>query len=245
MVSKNQIKTITGLQQKKYRKQDKLFFAEGIKVVQELLNSNFELHQLFTTQDIFRNTDKRKVELITEAELKKISALSTPNVCLALFEMPQEKPVPDSGLIVALDDVRDPGNLGTIIRLCDWFGIKHLVCSEQSVDVYNPKVVQATMGSITRVNVIYTDLDAYLANTSLPVLGTFMEGENIYGESLPENGIIVMGNEANGISQAIEKRVGHKISIPRFGDLQLTESLNVATAAAIILSEFRRNFSGK
>lgn len=245
MVSKNQIKTITGLQQKKYRKQDKLFFAEGIKVVQELLNSNYELYQLFTTQDIFTKTDRRKVELITEAELKKISALSTPNVCLALFEIPQEKPVPDSGLIIALDDVRDPGNMGTIIRLCDWFGIKHLVCSEQSVDVYNPKVVQATMGSVTRVNVVYTDLETYLANTTLPVFGTFMEGENIYGESLPENGIIIMGNEANGISQAIEKKVGHKISIPRFGDLQQTESLNVATAAAIILSEFRRNFSGK
>lgn len=245
MVSKNQIKTITGLQQKKYRKQHKLFFAEGIKVVQELLNSNFELHQLFTTQDIFKDVPKDKVELITEAELKKISALSTPNACLALFVIPEEKPVPDSGLIVALDDVRDPGNLGTIIRLCDWFGISHLVCSEQCVDIFNPKVVQATMGSVTRVNVVYTDLEAYLANAKLPVFGTFMDGDNIYGESLPENGIIIMGNEANGISQAVEDKVGHRISIPRFGDLQQTESLNVATAAAIILSEFRRNFSGK
>lgn len=245
MVSKNQIKTITSLQQKKYRKQHKLFFAEGIKVVQELLNSNFELHQLFTTQEIFTGLDNDKVELITEAELKKISALATPNVCLALFVMPEEKPVPDSGLIVALDDVRDPGNLGTIIRLCDWFGISHLVCSEQCVDVFNPKVVQATMGSITRVNVVYTDLEAYLAKTVLPVFGTFMDGKNIYTESLPENGIIVMGNEANGISKPIEDRVEHKIAIPRFGNLQQTESLNVATAAAIILSEFRRDFSGK
>lgn len=245
MVSKNQIKTITSLQQKKYRKQHKLFFAEGIKVVQELLNSNFELHQLFTTQEIFTEVDNAKVELITEVELKKISALATPNVCLALFVMPEEKPVPDNGLIVALDDVRDPGNLGTIIRLCDWFGISHLVCSEQCVDVFNPKVVQATMGSITRVNVVYTDLEAYLSKTPLPVFGTFMDGKNIYNESLPENGIIVMGNEANGISKAIENKVGYKIAIPRFGDLQQTESLNVATAASIILSEFRRNFSGK
>jgi len=245
MVSKNQIKTITGLQQKKYRKQHKLFFAEGIKVVQELLNSNFELHQLFTTQDIFKAVPDSKTEFITEAELKKISALATPNACVALFVMPEEKTVPDSGLIVALDDVRDPGNLGTIIRLCDWFGISHLVCSEQCVDVYNPKVVQATMGSLTRVNVVYTGLDEYLQKTALPVFGTFMDGENIYSESLPENGIIVMGNEANGISQAVENRVGHKIAIPRFGDLQQTESLNVATAAAIILSEFRRDFSGK
>lgn len=241
MVSKNQIKTITGLQQKKYRKQHKLFFAEGIKVVQELLNSNFELHQLFTTKDIFKGISKDKVELITEAELKKISALTTPNGCLALFAIPEEKPVPDSGLIMALDDVRDPGNLGTIIRLCDWFGISHLVCSEECVDVYNPKVVQATMGSLKRVNVVYTDLEAYLANTKLPVFGTFMDGDNIYNESLPQNGIVIMGNEANGISKEIENRVGQRISIPRFGDLQQTESLNVATAAAIILSEFRRN----
>ena len=245
MVSKNQIKTITGLQQKKYRKQHKLFFAEGIKVVQELLNSNFELHQIFTTKDVFEDVPQNKVELITEAELKKISALTTPNGCLALFVMPEEQAVPDSGLIVALDDVRDPGNLGTIIRLCDWFGISQLVCSEECVDVYNPKVVQATMGSLTRVNVVYTDLEAYLTNVKLPVFGTFMDGENIYEASLPQDGIIIMGNEANGISQAIENKAGHRIAIPRFGSLQQTESLNVATAAAIILSEFRRNFSGK
>ena len=245
MVSKNQIKTITGLQQKKYRKQHKLFFAEGIKVVQELLNSNFELYQLYTTQDIFSGIVKEKIEIISEAELKKISALATPNICLALFVIPQEQPVPDSGLIVALDDVRDPGNMGTIIRLCDWFGISHLVCSEQCVDVFNPKVVQATMGSVTRVNVVYANLDDYLAKTALPVFGTFMDGTNIYSETLPENGIIVMGNEANGISAQIEARVGHKIAIPRFGNLRQTESLNVATAAAVILSEFRRNFSGR
>lgn len=245
MVSKNQIKTITGLQQKKYRNQYKLFFAEGIKVVQELLNSNFELHQLFTTQDIFNSVPKDKAEFITEDELKKISALTTPNVCLALFVIPEEKPVPDSGLIIALDDVRDPGNMGTIIRLCDWFGINHLVCSEQCVDIYNPKVVQATMGSLTRVNVVYTDLEDYLEKTTLPIFGTFMDGNNIYNSSLPESGIIIMGNEANGISAPVENKVGHRIAIPRFGDLQQTESLNVATAAAIILSEFRRNFSGK
>lgn len=245
MVSKNQIKTITGLQQKKYRKQHKLFFAEGIKVVQELLNSNFELHRLFTTEDVFEDVPDFKTEIISAAELKKISALSTPQVCLALFEMPEEQTVPDSGLIVALDDVRDPGNLGTIIRLCDWFGVKHLVCSEQCVDIYNPKVVQATMGSLTRVNVVYINLEEYLSNTKLPVFGTFMDGDDIYAQSLPSEGIVVMGNEANGISQQVEVSVSHRIAIPRFGDLQQTESLNVATASAIILSEFRRNLSGK
>lgn len=241
MVSKNQIKTITGLQQKKYRKLHKMFFAEGIKVVQELLNSNFELQQIFTTEDIFESIPRHKTELITETELKKISTLTTPNTCLALFAIPEEKPVAETGLIVALDDIRDPGNLGTIIRLCDWFGIEHLVCSENCVDAYNPKVVQATMGSLSRVNVVYTDLADYLSKTKLPVFGTFMDGENIYSETLPKDGIIVMGNEANGISAEIERLVTNKIAIPRFGNLRLTESLNVATAAAITLSEFRRS----
>jgi TrmH family RNA methyltransferase len=240
MVSKNQIKLITGLQQKKYRKQHNLFFAEGIKVVQELLNSNFELHQLFTTENIFTGLDKSRVEVVTEAELKKISALTTPQTCLALFTIPDERPVPDNGLIVALDDVRDPGNLGTIIRLCDWFGIGHVVCSDQCVDVYNPKVVQATMGSLTRVNVVYTNLTDYLKKTSLPVFGTFMDGATIYSKELPQDGIIVMGNEANGISAEAEALCSDRIAIPRFGDLKQTESLNVATATAIILSEFRR-----
>jgi len=137
--------------------------------------------------------------------------------------------------------VRDPGNLGTIIRLCDWFGINHLVCSLQCVDSYNPKVVQATMGSLARVNVVYTDLQEYLAKTKLPVYGTFMDGANIYKEAMPQNGIIIMGNEANGISAEAEALATHRIAIPRFGNLQQTESLNVATAAAIILSEFRRS----
>jgi len=244
MVSKNQVKLITGLQQKKYRKQHKLFFAEGIKVVQELLNSNFELHHLYTTKHIFEGIDAQKLSVITDDDLKKISALTTPQACLALFEMPQEKPVALNGLIVALDDVRDPGNLGTIIRLCDWFGIAHLVCSENCVDVYNPKVVQATMGSISRVNVVYTDLQEYVSQTALPVFGTFMDGKNIYTENLPQDAIIVMGNEANGISGKVEALCTQRIAIPRFGNVQQTESLNVATAAAVTLSEFRRNFSG-
>ncbi|UGS23981.1 TrmH family RNA methyltransferase [Flavobacterium channae] len=240
MVSKNQIKLITSLQQKKYRKQEQLFFAEGVKVVQELLNSNFELVYLFTTKEDFSDVSKDKIYAITDAELKKISALSTPNSCLALFRIPEAKPFVEKGLIVALDDVRDPGNLGTIIRLCDWFGIETLYCSEESVDIYNPKVVQATMGSISRVNIVYGNLETLLSKTKLPVFGTFMDGKNIYQEKLPKEGIIVMGNEANGISVAVEKLVSERIAIPRFGNLQLTESLNVATATAIILSEFKR-----
>lgn len=240
MVSKNQIKLITGLQQKKYRAQHKLFIAEGPKVVQELLDSSFELHHLFTTDAVFKGIPQDKTTLITDAELKKISTLATPNTCLALFAIPDGKPIIDNGLIVALDDVRDPGNLGTIIRQCDWFGITQLTCSEQCVDAYNPKVVMATMGSLSRVNVVYTNLEKYLRETQLPVFGTFMDGENIYNETLPAEGIIVMGNEANGISATVEKLVTYRIAIPRFGQLQKTESLNVATATAIILSEFRR-----
>lgn len=240
MVSKNQIKLITSLQQKKYRKQEQLFFAEGVKVVQELLHSNFELQDLFTTKQDFLTVPKNKVHAISEAELKKISALTTPNTCLAVFKIPKAKEMVEKGLIVALDDVRDPGNLGTIIRLCDWFGIETLFCSEESVDIYNPKVVQATMGSISRVNVVYGNLETFLSQTKLPVFGTFMDGKNIYQEELPKEGIIIMGNEANGISTSVEKLVSDRIAIPRFGNLQVTESLNVATATAIILSEFKR-----
>jgi TrmH family RNA methyltransferase len=241
MVSKNQIKLITSLQQKKYRNTNKLFFAEGVKVIQELLQSNFELEHLYSTQDDFEEVSKAKKTLIDDNDLKKISALSTPNSCLAVFMIPVEKNKIESGLILALDSIRDPGNLGTILRLCDWFGINQLLCSKETVDIYNPKVVQATMGSIARVNVNYLDLNAFIAQTKLPVFGTFMDGVNIYKTSLPQEGIIVMGNEANGISAELEKLIQNRLTIPRFGDIQKTESLNVATATAIVLSEFRRN----
>lgn len=241
MISKNQIKLISGLHQKKQRFANQLFFAEGVKVIQELLQSNFELEHLYTTQNDFEKVEFSKRTSITEQELKKISALSTPNSCLAVFKIPDENPIIDSGLILALDDIRDPGNLGTILRLCDWFGIQQIVCSKETVDIYNPKVVQATMGSVARVNVNYVDLKAFIAKTKLPVFGTFMNGENIYQSALPQNGIIIMGNEANGISAEIEKMVTSRLTIPRFGELQKTESLNVATATAIVLSEFKRN----
>jgi TrmH family RNA methyltransferase len=159
---------------------------------------------------------------------------------LAVFKIPEVKAINSSGLIVALDDIRDPGNLGTILRLCDWFGIQQLICSKETVDVYNPKVVQATMGSIARVNISYLDLIDFIATSKLPVFGTFMDGENMYTTNLPQEGIIVMGNEANGISSDLEKIIKNRLTIPRFGTLQKTESLNVATATAIVLSEFRR-----
>jgi TrmH family RNA methyltransferase len=240
MLSKNQIKLITSLQQKKYRFAHQLFFAEGIKVIQELLESNFELEHLYTTQEDFEKVSNERKTHINENDLKKISALATPNSCLAVFKIPVEKKIREKGLILALDSVRDPGNLGTILRLCDWFGIEQLICSKETADIYNPKVVQATMGSIARVNVNYIDLEAFIRPTQLPVFGTFMDGNNIYKTELPQEGIIVMGNEANGISPELEKIIKNRLTIPRFGTIQKTESLNVATATAIVLSEFRR-----
>ena len=240
MLSKNQIKRITSLQQKKYRNEYQLFIAEGIKVIQELFQSQYIAEHFYTTNPDLSISAAPIPEIIAESDLKKISCLKTPNDCLAVFRIPKPKPINLTGLVVCLDDVRDPGNLGTIIRLCDWFGVKTLFCSEESVDVYNPKVVQATMGSISRVNVVYGNLEQFLTDAKLPIFGTFMDGASIYIEKLPTEGIVVMGNEANGISKPIENLVSKRIAIPRFGELQATESLNVATATAIILSEFKR-----
>ena len=237
MLTKNHIKLITSLSQKKFRQQHQLFVVEGIKGVEEFLNSSFELHLLFSTESIFNE----ETVIISEKELQKISQLKTANTALAVFEIPKKKELLHTGLILALDDVRDPGNLGTIIRLCDWFGIKHLVCSNTTVDCYNSKVVQATMGSLTRVDIQFVDLEAYLRAYKGDIFGTFMDGNTIYKESLPNKGVIVMGNEANGISAEIEQLVTKKISIPRFGALKATESLNVATATAIVLNEFKRD----
>ena len=240
MVSKNQIKLISSLHQKKHRQTYQLFIAEGIKGIQELLEAQFELEHLYTTEFDFETVSDSHKTQVSLADLKKMSALATPNTCLAVFKIPKEKEINSSGLIVALDDIRDPGNLGTILRLCDWFGIEQLICSKETVDLYNPKVVQATMGSIARVNVSYLDLKDFIANSKLPIFGTFMDGDMIYSTNLPQEGIIVMGNEANGISSELEKIIKNRLTIPRFGTLQKTESLNVATATAIVLSEFRR-----
>ena len=239
MVSKNQIKLIKSLDQKKARQQNGLFIVEGIKGISEFLKSDYILKNLFTTKSIFEAPTALTTE-ISEAELKKISGLKNPNTALAIFEIPKQKVSHEKGLVVALDAVRDPGNLGTIIRLCDWYGIKDLVCSINTVDCYNDKVVHATMGSLTRVNIQYLDLQAYLDRNETVVFGTFLAGENIYTATLPEEGVIILGNEANGISEAIEGKVTRKITIPQFGTTKATESLNVANATAILLSEFRR-----
>ena len=243
MFSKSQIKLITSLAQKKYREKHRLFLAEGKKTIQELLNSSLSLHSLYTTEDIFE-ADNEKTFLINHAELKKISQLSTAQTALAVFRYPEVSKMEYSGLILALEGIRDPGNLGTIIRLCDWFGIQQLVCSNDTVDCYNPKVVQATMGSIARVNIIYKDMNDFLKGgnaLNFPIYGAFMEGANVYEQKIPSEGILVLGNEANGIRPQTEAHIKRKLSIPQFGNSKETESLNVATATAVLLSEFRRS----
>jgi len=238
-VSKSQIKLITSLQQKKYRTKLGLFVAEGPKVINELLAEGIKLHSLFTTdEELFFD---EKAQVVSNNDLSKISFLKNANNSVAVFEIPSNKENSKNHLIVALDAIRDPGNLGTIIRLCDWFGISQLICSEDTVDCFNPKVIQATMGSIARVNIVYTNLTKFIANTKLPVYVGVMDGANIYKEKLAEKAIIVLGNEANGISEEIVKLATHKIAIPQFGKIQETESLNVATATAVLLSEFKRS----
>ena len=177
---------------------------------------------------------------ITEGELKKISALKTANTAVAIFKIPEQNASSSEGLTLVMDAIRDPGNLGTIIRLSDWFGVAQLVCSLDTVDCYNSKVVQATMGSIARVSIKYCDLSEYLINASLPIYGGVLNGENIYTSETPKKAILVLGNEGNGISDQIMALISNKITIPQFGASQKTESLNVATATAILLSEFNR-----
>jgi len=240
-ISKSQLKLITSLSQKKYRQKHNLFIAEGIKVVNELLNSSFEVELIFCTNDFQTTLPENKITRVSETELKKISTLKSPNKVLSLFKIPEEKPIQNSGLILALDAINDPGNLGTIIRLCDWFGIAQLICSKDTVDCYNQKVVQASMGCLTRIKIQYLDLKNYFSESLLPTFIADMNGENVYQTVLPKEGILILGNEANGVSEEIKRKIKHKISIPRFGETQKTESLNVATAAAILISEFKRN----
>ena len=239
MLTKNQSKRILSLKQKKQRLKQGLFIVEGPKVVQEFIDSNYELVEIFSINNNYAHFEG-KLTIIDEKELKKISSLVTPNTVLAVFKIPTPIEVNANGLILALDELNNPGNLGTIIRLCDWFGIKDLVCSTTTVDCYNSKTVQAAMGSHTRVNIIYLDLELFL-DTQSRTIGTFMDAKaSIYEMELPSSGVIVLGNEANGISDTIASKLKTRVAIPRYGLLKQTESLNVANAAAIVLSEFKR-----
>ncbi len=239
MLSKNQVRFINSLRRKKIRKSKGLFLAEGKKLVLDLLNSDIQVDMIYGLSG-FECPEPYIAQQISERELRSISSLTAPNEVLAIFKIPETKPVLKKGLAVALDDVNDPGNLGTIIRLCDWFDIPQILCSQNTVDCYNPKVVQSSMGSLARVQINYLDLADHLKNEKRTIYGTFMEGQSLYQTSFEKDGILVMGNEANGISEEIRHLVNKELSIPRFGTQQKTESLNVAMATAIFLSEMRR-----
>tara|TARA_R110000765_G_scaffold77661_9_gene152667 strand:+ start:1423 stop:2142 length:720 start_codon:yes stop_codon:yes gene_type:complete len=239
MVVKSELKLIKSLQQKKCRNEHGLFVVEGKKTVEEVLNSNMEIYKLFTVDSNELETGDVPFYSISNKELSQISSLKNPNGYLGVFHIPKPTDQILSDWILVLDGVQDPGNLGTIIRLCDWFGITDIICSTDTVDCYNPKVLQATMGSITRVNVQYKDLDAFLNSTELPVYGTFMDGVSVNNTKLPKKGIMIMGNEGKGISDAIAKLCTDRLAIPQFGEAT-TDSLNVASATAILLHEIRK-----
>ena len=236
VITKNQIKYIRGLAQKKNRIKEQCFVVEGEKSVVELLKSSFQIIDLYATKQWISANNYTKVNEVSAAELARISNLKSANSVLAVVRMMEEKQEKYKGITLVLDDVNDPGNLGTIIRMCDWFGIKQVICSENTVDIYNPKVVQSTMGSLFRVNIMYTDLSKYLAKVTTPIYGAFMDGENIKTINADENMHLVMGNEANGISEEVEKYISKKVAIKNIGGN--TESLNVAVATAILLHKF-------
>jgi TrmH family RNA methyltransferase len=244
-LSKQERKRINSLSVKKYRDRERLFTVEGEKCVGEFLASPFKVREVYCTTESSFSSGYPEAVRISPAEMRQISNLKTASPVLAVVEIPpaEMNPVPENGLILALDDIQDPGNLGTIIRLADWFGIPCIACSPSTADAYASKTVQATMGSLTRVSLVYTDLYTFIetAGRDIPVYGTFLDGENIYTAELSENGIIVMGNEGRGISPAIAGLVSRKLLIPSLSH-NSPESLNVAVAAAITCSEFKRRY---
>ena len=247
MLSKNKIKYIHSLELKKNRKEEQAFVAEGHKLVGDLLG-HFPCRLLVATRAwLDRNPDVEAMEIIevNQEELTRASLLKTPQEVLAVFEQPEysiQPEVVERSLCLALDDVQDPGNLGTIIRLADWFGIEHIFCSLGTVDVYNPKTVQATMGALARVKLHYVDLPSIIASMpSVPIYGTFLDGNNIYAETLSVNGLIIMGNEGKGVSPEVSKLVNKRLYVPNYPSERVTsESLNVAVATAVVCAEFRR-----
>lgn len=245
MLSKSQISFIKSLHQKKYRKENGIFIIEGIKSIVEFLNSEYLIHSIYYTSKISGTLPKVSANInlfeVTETELQKISTLQTPQSILALVNIPAQKEIDLNSLenkfSLVLDDVQDPGNFGTIIRTADWFGIKNVICSENTVEAYNPKTVQSTMGSLCRVNVQYTNLNNFLGKTKLPIYGALLNGGNIYQTKWGKAGLILLGNEGHGISKELIEKISFPVTIPRFGE---AESLNVAVSAAIFCSEISR-----
>ncbi len=245
MITKAEIKLITSLAHKKYRDEERLFVVEGEKMTEELLDSPFSIYKLYSTIPL-QPTFRFPAEQISEVEMKKITGLKTASPVLAVVHQPvfpKAPAIPPDDLVIAVDDVQDPGNLGTIIRLADWFGIRDVVCSPHTVDCFNPKVIQATMGAIFRIRITYLDLASFLAQAAkkAPVYGTFLDGDNIYETVLENKAVLVMGNEGNGISETVARQVTSRLLIPPFPiHRKGSESLNVAVSTAIACAEFRR-----
>lgn len=247
MISKATIKRIHALEMRKYRKNERLFVAEGPKLVNELYMSMKPVYVAALPEWIASNANllnNTTYDTLTPDELQKASLLMHPQQVIALFQIPENELNLDllkDELILMLDGVQDPGNLGTIARVADWFGIRHIICSPDTADIYNPKAVQATMGALARVKFYYTELAMVLSQYSGPIYGTFLDGNNIYKEELSRNGIIVMGNEGKGISQRTKEMINRRLLIPNYPEGTLTtESLNVAIATSIVCAEFRR-----
>lgn len=245
-LSKNKIKYIRSLKEKKFRTEYGTFVAEGNKLVGDLL-PHMKCQLLVATSSFLLDIDTSNIDEIievSESQLAQASFLQNPQQVLAVFyQTNSEIDIdPSTELLLALDGIQDPGNLGTIIRLADWYGIRHILCSYDTVDVYNPKVVQATMGALARVNIHYSDLVEFLAeHKDIPVYGTLLDGNDMYKQHLTPNGIIIMGNEGNGIRSEIQQMITNKLYIPNYPPDSLTsESLNVAIATAIVCAEFRR-----
>jgi len=246
MISKNLAKLVRALEQKKHRRQAHLFVAEGTKTVHDLM-AVMSPERIIAVEEWYRRNGVPTDVVATADELRRVSFVQHPQEVMALFPLPAETetlpPQDAQTLTLALDDVQDPGNLGTIVRVADWFGIGRIVCSRATADAFAPKVVQATMGSIARVDVHYVDLPQWLESLppEVPVYGTFLDGRPLYDEPLSAGGVIVMGNEGNGISPRVAACVGHRLLIPSFPAGRPTaESLNVAVATAIVCAEFRR-----
>ena len=240
MVSKKDIKLISSLKQKKFRDLNKSFVVEGKKSISEFLDSKFELIKLFSIDCSFFADVNRQVEVNIE-ELKKISFFNSPDDHLAIFKIPNQKSINETRLIVALESIRDPGNLGTIIRTCEWFGVNDIICSNDSVDCFNPKVVQSAMGSLSRISINYLDLNSYLKNTKLNLTGMTLNGDSLYtNKSSFEKGILIFGNEANGISDKLLSVLNQNLTIPRSINSDFPESLNLSISVGIVLGEIKR-----
>ncbi|WBV53100.1 TrmH family RNA methyltransferase [Chryseobacterium gambrini] len=237
MLTAHTIKILQSLDKKKFRQKYNLFLVEGNKIIRELPDSRFKIKEIFSTDPQKLDRMEAPVTHISENELKKISFLQNPKDSVAVCYLHPEEKTEDKNLQLVLDGIQDPGNLGTMIRLADWFGIEQIICSEDTVDFYNPKVIMASMGSFTRVNIVYTNLTEYLSETGNVNIGTDMDGENIYSFERPEKMNLILGNEGKGMRPETEKLLHKSVMIPRFGKSQSTESLNVSMAAGIILGQ--------